>query len=162
MDEMMKAITRAANAVAAYYEKQVGMTTTVSIPLPAEEPQAAVAEPKVRKPRAVKAETRGQDNVPGEPETSRPAPVAPVEMSEAESTEKLKVVGEAFVQRFSKQGDAVDEVKKLIESKFKVVRLRDLVHPQRVELIAVLESRIKELDSRQTQASVPAPVGLGL
>jgi len=80
------------------------------------------------------------------------------QMSEPESTERLKTVGEAFTQRFSKQMDAVTEVKALIESKFKVARLRDLVHAQRVELIAILDGRIKEIDSKAVTAAPAASV----
>ena len=152
MDEMIKAITRAANAVAVYYENTVKFADAQIAPAAPTEP---VVTPRTRKPKAE----------PKAPEAAVPAPVAsaaPAAMNEKESEDRLKVVGEAFVQRFSKQGDAVDEVKKTIESKFKISRLRDLVHAQRVELIAILEARIKEIDSKPVQSVAPAAVGLGL
>ena len=156
MEQLLKALTRAANAVAEYYEKQAGVQT---LPLTARESEALQTamkdEPKTRKPRAAKE--------------AAPTPPAPADlpvprdaMTEAESEAKLKVVGEAFVQRFSKQEDAVTEVKRTIEEKFKVARLRDLKHEQRVVLIATLEARIREIDSRPTAGVGPAPTGLGL
>lgn len=150
MNELLAAATRMCTAIAVHYEKLNGGAAA---------PAAVAAEPKPARTKKEKAETRGQDNVPGEPETQRPAPAAPAALTEKESEERLTTVGEAFVQRFSKQDDAVGEVFKRLADTYKVARLRDLKHPQRLDLIAYLEARIKEIDSKTT-LSAAAPVGL--
>lgn len=171
MNELIQAATRALNAVAAYYENKTlpGKPDTATPPALLGMLKAAdadckqTAEVKTRKARTPKEEkppvNPAGTNDSGHAGENVPAPVV---MTEKDSEERLKVVGEAFVQRFSKSGDAVDEVKKTIESRFKVTRLRDLVHAQRVELLGVLEARIKEIDSRQTQAAAPVAGGLGI
>ena len=179
MNELIQAATRALNAVASYYEKQAGVPSQPNLPLretaPTATPEAPMAgeQPaakpgRTRKPKVEPApETLGEKlglHTPASAPVAGAALIKEAVMTEAQSEERLKVVGEAFVQRFSKTGDAVGEVKATIESRFKVTRLRDLVHAQRVELIGVLEGRIKEIDSKQTQAAAaPVPaVGLGL
>ena len=159
MEQLLKALTRAANAVAVYYEKQNDEFIPGIAPMASADAQVAaeIAVKRLRKPRTPKAEVAA-------PQIEKPqAAATPAgQMTEAESEARLKVVGEAFVQRFSKQEDAVTEVKKTIEEKFKVARLRDLKHEQRVALIATLEARIREIDSRPTAGVGPAPTGLGL
>ena len=166
MEQLIKALTRAANAVAAYYEMEAGNPVKAAQRVDFSGGEVKVDEvnaelKKTRKARTPKAEVAApQIEKPQAAVPSAAAPTGP--MTEAESEAKLKVVGEAFVQRFSKQEDAVTEVKRTIEEKFKVARLRDLKHEQRVVLIATLEARIREIDSRPTAGVGPAPTGLGL
>lgn len=160
MNELIAAATKMCNTITAYYEKQLGaqelpLVTTIAVSEPMVDAPA-----RTRKPRTPKAEVA----TPAVPPVPAPvASAAPAVLDEKGSEDRLKAVGEAFVQRFSKQGDAVAEVSKLLGEKYKIARLRDLTHPQRLDLIATLEVRIKEIDSRPVAApSVAAPAGLGL
>ena len=134
-------------------------------------------EKKPRKPRAPKAEvtatvtgrmTGSEPNAQNVPQT--------VEMTEAESAKLVMEIGHQVCARFSKpssragadgkiligrDGKPVVEgfymVKDMLAADFKVVKVADLVHAQRVQFIAKCKALLAQADTQ------PAPaVGVGL
>lgn len=143
MEELLKALTRAANAVAVYYEKQAHPLLPLG-DAPASVPASEPA-PRTRKPRAPKIEA----------EIAPPAaPVKPAsELSEAESTAKIKATAKTYVQRFANQVDGIAAFRKLMVDTCRVGKLDDLVHAQRLQVISAAEADI----AKGTTAPAPKP-----
>ena len=79
------------------------------------------------------------------------------ELTSEESSKKLAEVATSFVARFQRGDDVTDgqaRAKKIMKEKFNVVRLGDLTHSQRVELISLLEVEMVAAD----KDSAPVPV----
>lgn len=130
---MMPKIEKLLDLMIAYYERELGSDVPPS-------------EPKTRKPRATKAEP-----------AAAPAPVAPVdplmdlgaaptqpaaapEMTEAESAAKVQEAAKDIVKAFPKIGaenrpEGFHMARKLLNDEFKVARITDLVHAQRIQFI---------------------------
>lgn len=154
MEELMKALTRMANAIAAHYEKQGNPVLTIdNHGVVAAAPQEAPVV-KTRKPRAPKAEA--------------PAPAAPAaaEMTEEQSAKAVYDVAKRFMTRFQKPGAAGPDgkpategyhrLKALLADSYKVGKLADLVHAQRIQLMTTLQAEVAAADT------APADAGLGV
>ena len=139
MNELMQALTRAATAVAVYYEKQAGVEPGAVVP-------AAAAPERAPRARKTKAETPA-------PETAAPAPVPPAptvalpEMSEEQSAKAVYEVCGSFVQRFAKASpDGRAQALALLASDFKAAAIKDLNHSQRLQFIVKLQGLIAAAD----------------
>lgn len=153
MDELLKALTRAANAVAEYYEKQ----SNPLLPLinRMEKVAAAVQENpeiKTRKPRAPKAEAAAEQ--PSE----KPAAAAPAEMTEADSLKEVRAVAKVYVQRFANQVDGIKAFRDLMAATCKVGKIDDLQHAQRLQMIVAAKAEINKAD----KPAAASPVGAGV
>jgi len=146
MDELIKALTEFLKTATAYLEKgvQPALPLTVSTSAAVEMPATPVKE---RKPRAKRTDVEASAA-----QEAPATPVAAAEMTEEQSTEQLmKVVGPAFIKRFNKptvdgKTEGYDAIKKLTAEKYKVGKLADLVHAQRLQLIVELKAKIAEAD----------------
>jgi hypothetical protein len=164
MNELIQAWTRAANAVAAYYEQEAlnPIKAAQRIAAPADERAAAVyAElKKERKPRASKAEpaapaapfdpmmdTGGSAAVDTRAEVKAGQATAPVAMTEAESTAAAQDANKRLVKAFptistaDKMPEGFHKAKALL-AEFGVARTTDLVHAQRVQYITKIDALI--------------------
>jgi hypothetical protein len=149
MSELIAALTRAANAVAIYYEKQASPLQAVT-PRESEALETAMKdEPvKTRKPRAPKAETVTLPEAPaaGAAVAIPTAPVAAKDMSEDDSVLEIRNVAKAYAKRFANQLDGVAAFRKLMADTCKVGKMDDLVHAQRLQLIGVVKAEIAKAD----------------
>lgn len=150
MEELLKALTRAANAVAVYYEKASGE----------EIPAAAEPAPKKeRKPRAPKEEIAAAPApAAGAPaaaaSTPAPAGAAVVEPSEEDSLKEVRALAKTYVQRFANQVDGIKSFRELIAATTGVARIDDLVHSQRLLVIAKAKGEIAK--GKVAPAAAPA------
>ena len=179
MEDLMKALTRLANAGAEYLERlnYPLLPVAVEVPAPAAAvvaPEAPVAPRKERKPRTPKAVA---PEVPAAPGYSDAAPATPaVEMSEADSARMALETGGAVCRRFAnpssrlgldgkpflgRDGKPVGEgfhmVKDMMASRFKVARVADLTHPRRLAFIAECQKLLATADAQPAGA-----VGTGI
>lgn len=149
MTELIQALTRAANAVAAYYEKQA-YPITASLTAAASAAVDAPAEPpKVRKPRAAKLTEAQKDDISGGAPASNPLPVAPTatkDLSEDDSILEVRNIAKTYAKRFANQLDGVAAFRKLMADTCKVGKMDDLVHAQRLQLIGVVKAEIAKAD----------------
>lgn len=152
MEELFKSLTRAANAVATYYEKKIGDSPRV-VRLcehghPAEPVDGETPAPvKVRKPRAPKEEIAAAPTpAAGAPAaaaaTPAPAGAAVVEPSEEDSLKEVRALAKTYVQRFANQVDGIKAFRELIAATTGVARIDDLVHSQRLLVIAKAKGEI--------------------
>lgn len=155
MDELIKAWTRAGNAIAAYYEKAGSPLTRVTDAPPAPRLSEDVP-PKTRKPRAPKDETIAAAPAP----TAAPAPAAAaaptsaavLEPTEEDSLKEVRALAKTFVQRFQNQVDGIKAFRELIAATTGVARIDDLVHSQRLVVIAKAKAEIAK-----GKVAAPAP-----
>ncbi len=155
MDELLKAWTRAGNAVAAYFEKAVQPS------LPGLDSPPA-AEPKPRKKRtaadgpeagaAAAAPAAIPPTPPAAPAAQPPAGAAVVEQSEEESLKEVRALAKTFVQRFQNQVDGIKAFRELIAATTGVARIDDLVHAQRLSVIAKAKMEIAQKDAPKVAA----------
>lgn len=154
MNELIQAWTRAGLAVAAYFEKcgnpvlsvvRTGPETVVDTPAP--------AEPKPRKPRAVKA--TDTVTLPEAPAAGAAVvlPGSATEMSEDDSLKEVRAVAKAFVQRFANQVDGITAFRKLMSDTCKVGKIDDLVHAQRLQVITAAKAEILKADAPKPAAA---------
>jgi hypothetical protein len=154
MEEMLKAITRAANAIAAHYESKVAVTKAagaVDAPLVEPRPNAVVVEePKVRKPRKSKEEPAAAPAAPtfdpmmdmgGE----KPAAGG---MTEAESLTRVRELATKWIKRFANQQDGIAAFREKVTKDHGVGRFDDLTHAMRVKMIANLEAEFAKADAK--------------
>lgn len=151
MEELLKALTRAANAVATYYEKQAGVLGLPGLETP--------PEPKERKPRAKKEEiTPAPAPAAGAPAAATPpaavAGAAVVEPSEEDSLKEVRALAKTYVQRFANQVDGIKAFRELIAATTGVARIDDLVHSQRLLVIAKAKGEIAK--GKVAPAAAPA------
>lgn len=176
MTDLIKALTRLANAGAEYLEKQsspllplgVDPTKTASEAIRAlpDAPAPTPAEnKKARKPKA-------QADAPA-PAAPAPAPLA--EMTEEQSAKQVYDYAKALIQRYpkpvedgtkDKDGQPFPEgyhmARKLLAGDFKVGKIADLVHAQRVQFIVKVRELVAKADSAATPAPVAGDVGIGV
>lgn len=95
--------------------------------------------PKAKKGRPAKvvAEPMGED-IPVLP----PAQPAPAAMTEVDSVKAANEIAAIFVRRFKNQADGLTAARKILTEEFKVARLNDLVHAQRLQFITRLKAEI--------------------
>ncbi len=159
MKELIEVLTRAANAVAVYYEKEAlnpikaaqrGETD------PTKTAAQVIAElPKPRKPRAGKAEAAPASDVNDlGPTTAAAAPTAPAGLSEEDSVKEVRAIAKVYVQRFANQVDGIAAFRKLMSDKLKVAKIDDLVHAQRVQMIAIAKEEIAKADAPTAGSSI--------
>ena len=135
MNELISALTRAATAVAVYYEYQnagapekdfaaVDALHTATVD---KTTYALSGEPALKKKAAKKA-----------------APSEPV-ISEDESLPIALATAKEFVQRFSnaKPLDGLTQARAILAEHFKVGAIPALSHEQRVELIGILKAKLE-------------------
>ena len=122
MTELLKALTRLANVAADYLEKQGN-------------PAREVPSIREEMTTSVVAKLRGR---PKKQEPQEPAPVEGV--SESDSAALLNAAATEYVKRASNRDTGVAEIRKLLNDEFKVTRLTDLVHAQRLQLISKLSA----------------------
>ena len=125
MTELLKAVTRLANVAADYLEKQGNPAREV---------------PSIREEMTtpVVAKLRGR---PKKQEPQEPREPAPAEgVSESDSAALLNAAATEYVKRASNRDTGVAEIRKLLNDEFKVTRLTDLVHAQRLQLISKLSA----------------------
>jgi uncharacterized phage protein gp47/JayE len=152
MDELIKALTRAANAAADYYEKagQPQLPLTAPVAEPVKEEKAPKAPKAEKAPKAAKAEKT--------PETPA-APAAPVAVgSEADkkSTEDVRAKAKFYVQRFANQMEGIAAYRALMKATCGVEKMDDLKHEQRLAVIAAVEKAVNDLNN----AKPAAPAGV--
>lgn len=166
MEELIKALTRAANAVAEYYEKAsapllplartsvVEKYRDVKAEAPAG-PAAGIEKPrKTRAPKAEapapKAETADPTDLIGSDDLPPALKPAQGQMTEKESETAVKEAARALIQRFAApRGDRPEGfhiAMEILADKFKTTRLTDLTHPQRLAFIQEAKRRIAEAD----------------
>lgn len=146
MKELIEAITRAANAVAAYYEGAAPTTRATT--------SETEVEPATRRTRAKKETTEAPAADIG---LDEPASVKPAAkkggMTEEESAKAVTDTAKLLVSKFSKVVDGKPEgfhiAKKLLIEGFKVGRLSDLSHEQRIDFV----KQVKEILTKE-------PVGI--
>ena len=146
MKELMEALTRAANAVAMHYE---GTGGTFAAPAPVEKPLSEDV-PAARKARAKKepAADIGLDT-PGSSEKKIEG------MTEADAIKGVTDVAKLLVSKFSKpvapdnKPEGFHIAKKLLIDTYKVGRLSDLSHEQRVDFIRA----VKEILTKESAAA---------
>lgn len=155
MERLFDAAVRALTAVAVYYEKQAGQE---SLPLAAQ-PPVEIA-PRVRKPRAPKAEAPVDPAPAAKPEAAAAQPpAAKAELTEADSLKQAGDLANAVMRRYDKptgemlpngqpKTEGFLKLKAMLAEKFKVARFADLVHAQRVDFIKECEALL---------AAAPAP-----
>lgn len=157
MEELLKSLTRAANAVATYYEKKIGDSPRVvrlcehghpAEPVEGETPAPA----KVRKPRAPKEEiTAAPTPAAGAQAAAASTPAATagaavLEPTEEESLKEVRALAKTYVQRFANQVDGIKAFRELIAATTGVARIDDLVHSQRLLVIAKAKAEIAKKD----------------
>ncbi len=143
MGELIKELTAFLKEATLYLARQNNPEKTVA---PA--PQAEA--PKATRTRAPKAEAIKEPT----PETKAPAAEAknePWRTDEKLSYPKLVEVTVAFVKRFK---DGKERGNAILQNEYKVAKLPDLSHAQRVELI--------DRFSKEIQASITAPEPAGI
>ncbi len=154
MMELLKALTRLANVAADYLEGNVKTEVVEAAPeaIPAMEPTVP------KRTRRTKAEILAAAPVPMSPELATPADdlmngalsteAAPkTALSESESVTAVNEIATVYIRRFKVQADGIAAVRKLMNGEYKVSRLTDLNHAQRIQFIQRLKSEIAAADS---------------
>lgn len=157
MEELLKALTRAANAVAVYYEKQAHPLLPL-VDAPAPTPAAEPQPEKVRKPRKAAEPAPAPAPAAAAAPAPAPAPAAPVaagDMTEEQSLKEVRAIAKTFVQRFANQVDGITAFRKLMADTCKVGKIDDLVHAQRLQVITAAKAEI-------AKGATPAPVAAGV
>ena len=154
MNELLTALTRAANAIASYYEARIDPTT----PFRAGPTQAAPTEPEPKKEDTVK-ETKSRRTKKDAPTAEDKAAAGPTEEETAKGTTD---VAKLLVAKFNKVVEGKPEgfhiAKKLLIEGFKVGRLSDLSHEQRIDFIAQVKAILT--NGAPTEKKETAGVGL--
>lgn len=142
----LKARTRLFNAQAAEIEARLSGGVMASAPA------LAAAEPgpkKERKPRAPKEDAIQAAPTPAAdtPAAATPPPTAVgaaavIEPSEDESLKEVRALAKTYVQRFANQVDGIKSFRELIAATTGVARIDDLVHSQRLLVIAKAKGEI--------------------
>ena len=171
MDELIKAATAFFKAGAAYYEKQnalLGLAPTAAPEAARPEGQETGAQvARTRKPRAPKEEKAAAP--------AQAAPVAPLaEMTEEQSGKEVYNYAKNLIQRYPKPvvDGTVDKdnnpfpegyhmARKILAEGFKVGKIADLVHAQRVQFITQVRALIAKADGA-TPAQPAGDVGIGV
>ena len=150
MKELIEALTRAANAVAAYYE---GAAPTTRATPTQPEPEAAPRKGRAKKDseKTAAETTAGAADVGLDGPAAAPAKAAKKgEMTEEESAKAVTDTAKLLVSKFNKpQSDGKPEgfhiAKKLLIEDFHVGRLSDLSHDQRIEFV----KQVKEILTKE-------------
>ena len=161
MQELIKALTRAANAVAEYYEKQSNPLLPL-YPTMAEEKAAQEAALKTLPPQE---STLGKTRKPRGPNKEKPITAAETiaalpaqEMTEPEAVKAAEEVNRMLVKQFAKPVDGRPEgfhiARKILAEDFKVEKMAQLAHAQRLQYITKVRALLA-----QAPAAAPAPVG---
>ena len=154
MTELIQALTRAANAVADYYEKQAyplkSVTQVGQVPTPAPAPRTR--RTKVDKDVSGNAPEAG----PSLSDLDKKIEKSGGEMSEAESLAEIKQVAKTYIGRFAAQLDGVVAFRKLMSTTCGVGKLDDLTHAHRLQVISAAKAEIAKADV----AKVPAGSGV--
>lgn len=154
MKELIEAITRAANAFAAHYEGKAPATRGTST----EQAEAPAPEKETRKARAKKetpVDAPAADIGLDEPAKEKPAAKKQSGMTDEESAKAVTDTAKLLVSKFNKpQADGKPEgfhiAKKLLLEDFKVGRLSDLSHEQRIEFV----KQVKDIITNGVPAGV--------
>lgn len=172
MKELIDALTRAANAVAAHYEKGEQGCPDCGRPMNAVSPVRPLSEdapaPKARGgKKKVDAPASPNDDILAEASgkgTAHAAPKKKEEMTEEESAKAVTDTAKLLVSKYSKPSSPDNKpegfhiAKALLIEDFKVGRLSDLSHEQRVEFVAVVkgiltdDKKAQEILSRKAAA----------
>ena len=145
MNELIAAWTRAGNAVAAYFESQVG-DGGPGEPVP---PAA---------PKKARAKKDAETAAPSAPPAAPPAPPAAVEMTENESYDELckHVIGYIGAPAAGHEARRAFAEKHVADT-YKVASLSAVPHgPQRAQLTQWFKEQMKGA------AAAPAPAGFGV
>ena len=155
MKELIEAITRAANAIAAYYEKEGNPVGTAVARIVATAPEKPLSEdvPAPKKARAKKETTTVETPATADVgfDALAPAKVAKKSgMTDEESAKAVTDTAKLLVAKFNKpQADGKPEgfhiAKRLLIEDFKVGRLSDLSHEQRIEFV----KQVKEILTKE-------------
>jgi hypothetical protein len=140
MDELIKALTRAATAVAVYYEKATAGHAAEQIDKAAE--KVAVDKPTGKKEKAA---AKKADAAPSAPTAS--------EDEKKASLEKLREKAKAFVQRAANQQEGIAAYKAVMKETCGADKMDDLTHEQRLTLIPVLEEKLKTPEAKIASAA---------
>jgi hypothetical protein len=145
MNELLKALTELAHAATNYLnEKRDAGSTSAPTKSLAEDVPA-----KTRKPRAPKEEI-GPAAAPAAgaqaAATPPPAPAGVLEPTEEESLKEVRALAKTYVQRFANQVDGIKAFRELIAATTGVARIDDLVHSQRLLVIAKAKAEIAQKD----------------
>lgn len=136
MNELIAALTRAANAVAAYYEEQLGLD-----PTPAADPHLTAAEAtgakKTRKPRVTKA---AELEVPpaAPPAAVPPAAAATPAIPEGEALTECYKIAAAYVNKDTVEANVAARQMKArehMDTTYKVKQIKDLSYPQKLAMV---------------------------
>lgn len=160
MDELIKALTRLANAAAVYYERAGNpmVSAQMESPMPGGEAPAKRAYKK-REAKAIPsveggaaaavpalAASAGEDPLNPTVEASKPAAPAPKQeevkkyITEAESKSMADAAAQAYVNKFPTMEEGLKAARKILaDEPFKVGRLADLTHPMRLAFAAKLK-----------------------
>ena len=151
MNELMKALTDFLKEATLYLARQNHPPAAAAVALtPAAEPQT---DKPARKPRVPKTEPI----VPAAPVDlmldAGAAPAAKADMTEIESSAAAQDAAKAIVQRFPKSGadnrpEGFHLAKKLLNEDFRVARITDLVHAQRLQFITKVKALIAGADKQ--------------
>lgn len=156
MKELVDAVTRAANAVATYYEtKALEMNPVPPAPTKPLSEDVPAAKPKRA---AKKAEVL--DDIPEGPAVpDRPTPPGRErEITESESVKAVTDTAKLLVAKYSKpvapdnKPEGFHIAKVLLIEDFKVGRLSDLSHEQRVEFVRAVKEIL--LDDKKAVATL--------
>ncbi len=155
MNELLQALTRAATAVAVYYEQEslnpIKAAQRSAAAVAAPEAEAPVAAPgKVGRPKKEKI----AEIVPVAPPAA--TPVAP--LGEDDSLKEVRAAAKVYVQRFANQTDGIAAFRKFMTDTTKVAKIDELSHPQRIQLIAAVKAAVAEIDAKKPAASAGTEV----
>lgn len=178
MEELLKALARATNAVAEYYEKRAAQTAVLTPKTPERDDPPAPAPSKKDAPPAVPAEA---PSAPAAPKRGRPrkADTAPAveavivhpdyaKMSEEESAKHIFVVGEQLMEKYPTLGadgpdgqpapEGFHMLVKIMKERFNVDRVAKLMHGQRLQFMTIIREK---LDNGAGTADRVAGAGAG-
>ena len=165
MTDLIKALTRLANAAAEYLEK--GNSPLLPLVAPAEAVAELFAPKKERKARTPKAEASAPAATapaPADINDLGPAPTAAptktADLSEEDSVKEIRAAARIFVQRYPTQTDGTAAFRRLIAERFKVAKIDDLVHAQRLAIIAEVKGGATPTPAATTTARATADLGV--
>ncbi len=148
MKELIEALTRAANAVAAHYE---GKAPTTRAAQPEATPEKPLSEdvPALKKSRAKKEPAAHEAGVGLDDAPAKKDEKVVGGMSEEDSTKGVTDIAKLLVSKFNKPIEGKPEgfhiAKKILIEGFKVGRLSDLSHEQRV----AFNKQVKEILTKE-------------
>ena len=139
-------------------QARIRLTHLNGLPAPIAAAESAAAEPAPKKERKARAPKEEKSPEPvAVSVAATPAPVLPTQ-TEEESLKEIQMVARTYVQRFGNMKDGIAAWRKLQLELCGVARLDDLVHAQRLTVIAAAKMELQQADTGGAVASASAGV----